>query len=1725
MAEGKLDLPDDLLSSKTLDQHRSVKHEAWGGTGEEKSPMGLLDDSKDQVPSDSSIPLSPQWLYAKPVDAKTPSTGVSGEMRSTTDANLKDTWRLEGSQDKKDWRKVVPDVESGRRWREEERETGLLGRRDRRKEDRRADVILSRDFSENRALSSTDRWHDSSNRSSVHESRRDSKWSSRWGPEDKEKDSRTEKKTDGEKEDTQIDRQSFVSGNRTSSERDNDSRDKWRPRHRMEVHAGGSAAYRSAPGFGPDRGRVEGSHVRFAAGRGRSTTNGSLQVGRSPTLSVIGSAAVDKLFGSSASTTYCYPRGKLLDIYRKQKTLPSFETTPDDMDHLSPITLVEVIEPLAFVAPDAEEEAVLWDIWKGEITSSGVPQNSSRDKNVASNNNIPGFGDTIFGEGKLSSSVVTKENGSEELDTSDHQAVAKERDGFKVGKGKIMTGSTDVVIHDVSIPSVFKRQDVCSVGEIGGLGNSVNDVKYSESQKGEELIFPKQPKLDGIELATLDIGGQLPDDSKSLFNISSLQQTLNDDQLHLKSNDEACPADIVAPPEDLSLFYLDPQGAIQGPYMGIDIITWFEQGYFGTDLVVRLSDAPAGSPFQELGEVMPHLKVKSGSASGATMVTISQLADAVGDSLGESVGPPASGSNFKGSAVVNDRQWVSTSLEATSNVKFPSRVLDHDNLSELQFSDIQNFQNFVSQDEEIVFPGRPGSSSGNHFRRSADIHSSISSPASHHSLANEYAENSIPRHLEDDKLHPFGLLMSELRDSSHLRRTQSSNMAPGIGDQCHFTDSLLEREAAFVNQSAFSTMADQSSLGEKWSDDCRRNRFSKPNIRQDSIDADHLFCREQELKDFDLGEHLISQRLQNERLQQQSHLSHHFSHATGLEIEQNPGFALSQSKNLYLQQSGHPRTDMEQLLELQLQQQRHLELQQQRQLEELQQQRQLEELQQQRQLEELQQQRHLEELQQQRHLEELQQQRHLEELQQQRHLEELQQQRHLELQQQRHLELQQQRHLELQQQRHLELQQQRHLELQQQRHLELQQQHRLLQQQQQQQQIRLNQIKLLQQQQQQQLLTEQMLQHQMSDPGYGHLKVDPMRENVIDQVQLRMHLLHELQQNSQTRQLDPSVEQIIQTKIGQSALRGQPAAFLDVISQAQHENMLSSEQQFHFQQEPLQARQLSMALSRHFRTEKERCAGGPWSVDEAGQFVRTLAGHQQAHSAGFNASDFHQQQQRLSSHEEQFSHLNWNRAIQGQHQRGFYEPTSMALDRSMSLSPAVAPGMDLDNMNFHAQGLDFSDQHHYGHSTGQPGSFPSGISSSSSLQVSEELYASNPDVIERPPSGNNALLENSRIQRQMQQLNLKAEQQRRESEINMTSLDSSIWASTGGDEENAKQAMVDLLRQNLGHRSMHSSSVDYQHCIPSSKTQETIWPIADTHSSNLPFDHLPDQEVIAMGGPQNSNTSSQFKHSGNNERLILRSSSGAAIEHSFLSGNIECSNSINKSAMDKELSELQVPQEKRHGSRVMSRSVSEIRNNLVEQAEKSLDYRELPINAHGRHNSLSAAGGNGGLYSYEIGLDKPLVEASDDRLPSILPQEVDNDWNKRPPVARVLSSQKVPPEPTSVPIVKQKSSAFLVSDATQMPESQSSGKKDLRFRRTSSCGDAAVSETSFIDMLRKPIHPEADASNLEASDGGAPVGRSGKKKGKKGRQIDPALLGFKVSSNRIMMGEIQRLED
>jgi len=52
----------------------------------------------------------------------------------------------------------------------------------------------------------------------------------------------------------------------------------------------------------------------------------------------------------------------------------------------------------------------------------------------------------------------------------------------------------------------------------------------------------------------------------------------------------------------------------------------------------------------------------------------------------------------------------------------------------------------------------------------------------------------------------------------------------------------------------------------------------------------------------------------------------------------------------------------------------------------------------------------------------------------------------------------------------------------------------------------------------------------------------------------------------------------------------------------------------------------------------------------------------------------------------------------------------------------------------------------------------------------------------------------------------------------------------------------------------------------------------------------------------------------------------------------------------------------------------------------------------------------------------------------------------------------------------------------------------------------------------------ADTQDVDYSEGSS-KGGGGKKKGKKGKKVSPSVLGFNVVSNRIMMGEIQSVED
>ncbi|XP_038699543.1 uncharacterized protein LOC119996821 [Tripterygium wilfordii] len=1087
--------------------------------------------------------------------------------------------------------------------------------------------------------------------------------------------------------------------------------------------------------------------------------------------------------------------------------------------------------------------------------------------------------------------------------------------------------------------------------------------------------------------------------------------------LHVRSSDEAHSLESGIPPEELSLYYLDPQGNVQGPYLGIDIITWFEQGYFGIDLLVCLSDGPEQLCFQELGEVMPHLKVKSGSASNADLATRRTLSDVVGGNLEGSALHPASASDFKGLDYPENQHWSSSGCDVMSSVSGQSRVPDHSYRTDVHYD--QSFKNFVAQDEEIVFPG---SSTGIPLMGPDNRHGSVSNLAGHPSLGTKFSETSLPQH-QDDMLHPFGLPLSELRINSHLMGCQSSNIVTGVGEQGHRRDSFFEKDTGFTSHRSFGAMADQIPLVGTRSSNYRNKPFSGPNINSGPIDAQHFSHGEQECNDFDFAKHLMIQKLQKEQLQPHDLLSSHpFAQTSGLEADQIPGFT-PQSKLPNVQSLVHNQfPNMDRLLELEHQQQRQLELQQQR--------------------------------------------------------------RQFELQQQRQqFELQQQRQFELQQQQRLMLMQQ--------------------QQRQSHEQLRHNQIKLLQQQQQQQqsqvqqLLFEQMLQNQMSDFVDGQPNVDPVKDNFLDQPQLRMLLLRELEQNSHTsRHFDPSLEQILQADISQNALREQEAHYLDLLSQVKHGDMHPSEHEIRLRQQQLQAQHLSMALRQQLGMEGGRHVGGPWSVDETGQFQGILL---------VVIILFLQES------------ILWIFIRNG---RGVLLMKSNWA--TLTYKSIISVGfMSLTLKRLRAVGR----------------------------QVLDDFRGSHPQAMAMHLSGNNRQLDNSSIEGRMQQLHLEAERQRKFPDGTIISPDLDMWGLAGTHEENSKQALMDL-HQKLGVQSMQSSEVDPEHALLSSDAREILKPISESFSSSVPFNRFPGKEASMnnsyVEGLQNSFSrvslqdrlvfeamNRQFNHQGNSEEFPIRSNSAALLEESFLSGD---SDMTGRDIVERE------GKGKRNGSQgitAMNRSFSERGDDLVAVADGAMDFRELPINAHSRHSSISSAGGNGSLYSYDMGLDKSVEEeVFNDRQSSILSKGLAS--HGRPPVSRALSSQDVSSEPASSSLIKLKNSNNIAtsddvnrestgnSAAVKNARTQASGNREVRFQRTSSCSDAVVSETSFIDMLKKPVPSEADPLNaaaMDSSDGGAVAGKSGKRKGKKGRQIDPALLGFKVSSNRILMGEIQRLDD
>jgi len=107
-----------------------------------------------------------------------------------------------------------------------------------------------------------------------------------------------------------------------------------------------------------------------------------------------------------------------------------------------------------------------------------------------------------------------------------------------------------------------------------------------------------------------DLGTKLPDDSNTLFDVPSFEHPSEPPMQYQSSDMDIKVGGHANYPEELTLYYLDPQGGVQGPFLGADIISWYEDGYFGLELPVRLSQAPDDVPFRPLVEVMPHLGKK-----------------------------------------------------------------------------------------------------------------------------------------------------------------------------------------------------------------------------------------------------------------------------------------------------------------------------------------------------------------------------------------------------------------------------------------------------------------------------------------------------------------------------------------------------------------------------------------------------------------------------------------------------------------------------------------------------------------------------------------------------------------------------------------------------------------------------------------------------------------------------------------------------------------------------------------------------------------------------------------------------------------------------------------------------------------------------------------------------------------------------------------------------------
>ncbi|KAM3341839.1 protein ESSENTIAL FOR POTEXVIRUS ACCUMULATION 1 isoform X1 [Capsicum galapagoense] len=580
--------------------------------------------SKDVQGPNDSIPLSPQWLLPKPGESK--AGIVTGDNHLNTHpgyAIRSELVKFPGMGDdmhdyqkKKDvFRPSVLDMESSRRdrWRDEERDTNSAVRRDRwregdketgdgRKVDRWSDSS-GRHHGEARRVPG-ERWTDSGNRESNHDQRRESKWNTRWGPDEKEADSVREKWSNPSKDaEMHLEKGSPGLAYHGKDEREGDHYRPWRStshgRGRSEPTHQALTPNKQVTTFSHGRGRDDGTAATFSFGRGRALSGGNPMNKGSPHVQSFG-AFSEK--AESVSSPIRYSRIKMLDVYRVTD-MQSYSNFSDEIVQVPSLTQDEPLEPLALCAPSPEELVILKGIDKGDVLSSGAPQitkdgtsgRNSSEYTQPRHSKLGSREDLSFDDSREESNDNIKVSVEDSVPHRERESV--NRDPITPGHSPVPHGgglwrssSIGARSHSVANDAREMPTDIRSrTSDIGWLQNQMD----KNTERERDLADPSYAKNEGSKW-------QFGDDPILKRQLSAA----TDKELEMRKISQSSP-------EDLVLYYKDPQGAIQGPFSGSDIIGWFEAGYFGIDLLVRLASAPQDSPFYLLGDVMPHLRAKA----------------------------------------------------------------------------------------------------------------------------------------------------------------------------------------------------------------------------------------------------------------------------------------------------------------------------------------------------------------------------------------------------------------------------------------------------------------------------------------------------------------------------------------------------------------------------------------------------------------------------------------------------------------------------------------------------------------------------------------------------------------------------------------------------------------------------------------------------------------------------------------------------------------------------------------------------------------------------------------------------------------------------------------------------------------------------------------------------------------------------------------------------------